>query len=65
MKIKYIYKGWKRDTLSLMVPNLSPWFDPKASQLLVRNSNDELSVLYGKMVGRVSHFGVMPPPLKP
>jgi hypothetical protein len=31
MKIKSIYRLWKRDTLSLLVQNHSPWFDPKAS----------------------------------
>jgi hypothetical protein len=51
--------------LSLVVLNLSPWFDPKASQPLVQSSNDELSVLCKKMVGRVGHFGVAPPPIKP
>jgi len=65
MKIKFIYKGSKRDTLSLVVPNLGPWFDPKTSQPLVQNSNDELSVLCRKMVGQVGHFRVVSPPLKP
>jgi hypothetical protein len=40
MKIKSIYKRGKRDTLSLVVPNLGPWFDPKASQPLVESSNE-------------------------
>jgi hypothetical protein len=48
IKIKSIYRGWKRDTLSLLVQNLSPWFDPKASQPLAQSSNDELSVLCRK-----------------
>jgi hypothetical protein len=65
MKIKYIYKGWKRDTLSLVVSNLSLWFDPKASQPLVQSSNDELSVFYKKMSGQVGHFGVASSPLNP
>jgi len=30
------------------VQNLSPWFDPKASQPLAQSSNDELSVLCRK-----------------
>jgi len=52
MKIKSIYRLWKRDTLSLLVQNHSPWFDPKASQPLAQSSNDELSVLQEKwMVG--------------
>jgi hypothetical protein len=65
MKIKSIYRRWKKDTLSLLVPNLGPWIDPKASQLLVQSSNDELSVLCRKMVGRVGHFRMVPPPLQP
>ena len=48
MKIKSIYRQWKRDTLSLLVQNFSPWFDPKASQPLAQSSNDELSVLCRK-----------------
>jgi len=30
-----IYRGWKNDILSLMRPNLGPWFDLEGSQLLV------------------------------
>jgi hypothetical protein len=48
MKIKSIYRRWKRDTLSLLVQNFSPWFDPKVSQPLAQSSNDELSVLCRK-----------------
>jgi len=48
MKIKSIYRRWKRDTLSLLVQNLSPWFNPKASQPLAQSSNGELSVLCRK-----------------
>jgi hypothetical protein len=48
MKIKSIYRRWKRDTLSLLVQNLIHWFDPKASQPLVQSNNDELSVLCRK-----------------
>jgi len=48
MKIKSIYRRWKRDTLSFLVQNLSPWFDSKASQSLAQSSNDELSVLCKK-----------------
>jgi hypothetical protein len=44
MKIKSIYRWRKRDILSLLVQNLNPWFDPKASQPLAQSSNDELSV---------------------
>ena len=45
IKIKSIYRRWKRDTLSLLVQNLSPQFDPEASQPLAQSSNDELSIL--------------------
>ena len=48
MKVKSIYRRWKRDTLSLLVQTFNPWFDPKASQPLVQSSNDELSVLCRK-----------------
>jgi len=48
MKIKSIYRRWKKDTFSLLVPNLGLWFDPKTSQPLVQSSNDELSVLCRK-----------------
>jgi len=65
MKIKSIYRRWKMDILSFMVPNLGPWIDPKASQPLVQSSNDELSVLCRKMVGRVGFFGAVSSPLKP
>ena len=65
MKIKYIYRRWKRDILSLLVQNLNPWFDPKASQPLAQSRNDELLVLCRKMAGRVGHFRVMSPPLQP
>jgi hypothetical protein len=64
MKIKSIYRRWKRNTFSLLMQNLNPWFDPKASQPLAQSSNDELSVLCKKMAGRVGHFGVVPLPLQ-
>ena len=38
-----IYRGLKRDTLFLMVPNLDLRFSPKGSQLLVQNVHHELS----------------------
>jgi len=63
MKIESIYRWWKRDILSLLVANLGPWIDLKPSQSLLQRSNDELSVLCRKMVGRVGHFGAVPPPL--
>jgi hypothetical protein len=65
IKIKYIYSRCNRDTFSLLVQNLSPWFDPKVSEPLAQSSNDELSVLCRKMVGRVGQFGTVPPPLQP
>jgi hypothetical protein len=64
-KITSIYRWWKRDTLSLLVPNVGPWFDPKALQPLLQRSNDELPVLCRKMAGRVDYFGTVPPPLHP
>jgi hypothetical protein len=64
MKITYIYRWRKRDTFSLLVPNFGPWFDPKALQPLLQ-SNDELLVLYRKMVGRVGYFGAVSLPLQP
>jgi hypothetical protein len=65
MQITYIYRWWKRNTSSPLVPNFSPWFDPKILQPLLQRSNDELPVLCRKMVGRVGHFGAVPPPLQP
>ena len=65
MKITSIYRWWKRNTSSPLVPNFSPWFDPKILQPLLQRSNDELPVLCRKMVGRVGHFGAVPPPLQP
>jgi hypothetical protein len=63
MKIKSIYRRWKRGTLTLLVPILGPWIDLKASQPLVQSSNDELLVLCRKTVGRAGHFRAVPPPL--
>jgi hypothetical protein len=57
MKIKFLYRRWKRDTLSLLMPNPGPWLDLKASQPLVQSSNDKLSVLYREMTGRVTTLG--------
>jgi len=65
MKIKYIYRRWKRDTFYIRVQNISPWFDSKASQPSAQSWNDELSVLVRKIAGRVGHFGAVPPPLQP
>jgi len=65
MKITSIYRWWKRDTLSLLVPNVDLWFDPKALQPLLQRNNDELPVLCRKMAGRVGYFGAVAPPLQP
>jgi hypothetical protein len=65
MKITYIYRWWKRDTLSLLVPNFGLWFDPKALQPLLQRSNDELPVLCRKMTGWVGYFRVVPLPRQP
>jgi hypothetical protein len=65
MKITFIYRWWKRNTSSLLVPNFSPWFDPKTLQPLLQRSNDELPVLCRKMAGRVGYFGAVSPPLQP
>jgi len=61
MKITSIYRWWKRDTLSLLVPNVGPWFDPKALQPLLQRSNDELLVLCRKIAGRVGYFRAVSP----
>ena len=55
----------KRDTLSLLVPNIDHRIDPKAFQRLFQSSNDELSVLYRKMTGGVGHFRAVPLPMQP
>ena len=65
MKITSIYRWWKRDTLSLLVPNVGPWFDPKALQPLPQRNNDELLILCRKMAGWVSYFGAVSPLLQP
>jgi hypothetical protein len=45
MESNPIYRGWKRNILSLTVPNLGPWFSHKGSQLLVQSRHHELSHL--------------------
>jgi hypothetical protein len=35
MKSTHIYRGWTKDILSLMVPNLGFSFDPEGSQPLI------------------------------
>jgi len=47
MKIKYIYRRWKRDTLSLLVQN----------QPLAQSRNDELSVLQEKWLVGLATLG--------
>ena len=60
MKIKSIYKRWKRDTLSLLVKNIrkhpNHW-------LQVAMMNYQFCA--GKIVGRVGHFGAAPLPVQP
>ena len=65
MKITSIYRWWKRNTSSLLLPNYSPWFDLKTLQPLLQRSSDELPVLCRKMTGRVGHFGAVWPLLQP
>ena len=48
MKSILIYRGWKRDILSLMVPNLSPWFDTEGSQSLTQSGHHDLRKLLQK-----------------
>ena len=57
MKIKFIYRLWKRDTLSLLMLNLSLRFDPKTPQPLVQSSNNEMSVLCRKIVAGLAILG--------
>jgi hypothetical protein len=45
MKSISIYRGWKRDVLSPLMPNLGPWFDPERSHPLVSRTYHRLSVL--------------------
>jgi len=45
MKYTFIYRGWKKDVWSPLVPNLGPWFDLEGSQPLVQNSYHRLSYL--------------------
>jgi hypothetical protein len=45
MKSSSIYRGWKRDVWSPLVPNLSPWIDSEGSQLLVQSRHHRLSDL--------------------
>jgi hypothetical protein len=40
-----IYRGWKRDMLSFMVPNLGPWFSLERSQPLARSCHHYLKKL--------------------
>jgi hypothetical protein len=56
MKSTLIYRGWKMDVSSLMVPNLGPWFNSKRSQLFAQSSYHRLSDLLQERVGQVGHF---------
>ena len=62
MKFTYIYKRWKRDVRSPLVPNLGPWFNAEGSQLLAQSSHHALLELLQEMAGLVDHFRVMPQP---
>jgi len=48
MKCTPIYKRWKMDILSLMVPNRGLWFGWEASQPLIQSVHRELSNLQEK-----------------
>ena len=63
MKLTFIYRGWKRETLSHIVSNLGLWFDLKGSQPLPQSSYHGLPILLQEKTGRVGHFEAMPPPL--
>jgi len=45
IKSSSIYKGWKRNVWSPLMPNLDPWFNPERSQLLAQSSHHGLSGL--------------------
>jgi hypothetical protein len=45
MKSSSIYRGWKRNVWSPLMPNLDPWFDLEGSQLLAQSSHYGLSGL--------------------
>jgi hypothetical protein len=49
MKCTLNYRRWKRDNVSLMVPNHGLWFDWKGSQPLVQSVHRELSNLQEKI----------------
>jgi len=40
-----IFKGWKKEILSLLWTNLDPWYKPEESQLLAQSDHHELSNL--------------------
>jgi hypothetical protein len=40
-----IFKGWKKEILSLLWTNLDPWYKPEESQLLAQSDHQELSNL--------------------
>jgi hypothetical protein len=48
MKFTSIYRGWKRDILSLIIQNLSHWFSLDGSQLLAQSMYHELLILIVK-----------------
>lgn len=54
-----IYRRWKRDVLSLQVPNLGPWFDPEGSQPLVQSGYHKLLDLLQIKAGWVSLIAIV------
>jgi hypothetical protein len=48
MESTSIYRGWKRDMLSFVAPNLGPWFETKGSQLFVQSCHHGLKKLLQK-----------------
>ena len=64
MKSTPIYRGYKMDISSLLMPNLGPWFILVGSQPLTQSSYHGLSVLLLIKDGWVGHFGAVPQPLR-
>jgi hypothetical protein len=54
MKSTYIYRGWKRDMLILMLPIIGLWFDTEESQMLVPSCYHGLKKMTAKS-GRVGY----------
>jgi hypothetical protein len=62
MKWTLIYRMWKRDILSLMVPNRGLWFGWDGSHLLIQSVHRELPNLQEKVVC-VGRFRLTPRPV--